>query len=79
MSITVEVGYVIVSSSAVLTAVSTRLFIVNRGGGTHDSLRADAVKNAKALALRPHTDNHRFLGGEYLFMVIVNVELTGKT
>lgn len=70
-----SVSDVVVSPDVVLAAVHYGLAIVSRGGVPRASVRADAVKNAKALALNPLTDGrHVCIGGDSRMLSVIDVE-----
>lgn len=74
ISILEDVRDVVVSHTAVLTAVGYGLAVVSRGGVIRSTVRADAINNAKALALNPLTDNHVCIGGESPMLAVVDVD-----
>lgn len=74
ISILEDIRDVVVSRTAVLAAVGYGLAVVSRGGVIRSTIRADAINNAKALALNPLTDNHVCIGGESPMLAVVDVD-----
>lgn len=69
-----DVRDIVVSNSSVLAAVSYGLVIVNRGGVLCGAVRAEAISNAKALALNPLSDKHVCIGGESRMLAVIDLE-----
>lgn len=74
LSNTADVRDIAVSQEAILAAVGYGLAIVRRGGAMYASLRADTVKNSKALALNPLTGSHVCIGGDSRMLAVIDVE-----
>lgn len=68
-----DVRDIVVSESVVMAAVGYGLAIVRRGGAIHASVRADTVKNAKAIALNPLTHSHVCIGGDSRMLAVIDV------
>eukprot|EP00178_Gracilaria_changii_P021163 TRINITY_DN63032_c0_g1_i1.p1 TRINITY_DN63032_c0_g1~~TRINITY_DN63032_c0_g1_i1.p1 ORF type:complete len:1234 (+),score=167.62 TRINITY_DN63032_c0_g1_i1:168-3869(+) len=69
-----DVRDIVVSDTSVLAAVSYGLAVVKRGGVLSASVRADTIKNAKALALNPMSDNHVCIGGESRMLAVIDLQ-----
>lgn len=73
-SMTDDVRDIVVSKNSVLAAVGYGLAIIGRGGVFKATVRADAIKDAKALALNPLSDKHVCIGGESRMLAVVDLE-----
>lgn len=72
-AITQDVRDIVISESAILAAMGYGLAIVNRGGVISASVIADAIKDAKGVALNPHSDNHICIGGESPMLALIDL------
>eukprot|EP00177_Eucheuma_denticulatum_P002958 GFKZ01005316.1.p1 GENE.GFKZ01005316.1~~GFKZ01005316.1.p1 ORF type:complete len:1287 (-),score=162.64 GFKZ01005316.1:648-4106(-) len=73
-SISSDVRDIVVSKSAVVAAMGYGLAVVSRGGVITTSIRADAIKDAKGVALNPHSDSHVCIGGESPMLALIDLQ-----
>eukprot|EP00737_Agarophyton_chilense_P003649 gb/GEZJ01004326.1/.p1 GENE.gb/GEZJ01004326.1/~~gb/GEZJ01004326.1/.p1 ORF type:complete len:1275 (+),score=185.47 gb/GEZJ01004326.1/:389-3826(+) len=69
-----DVRDILVSDSFVLAALSYGLAVVQRGGVLSASVRADTIRNPKAIALNPMSDNHVCIGGESRMLAVIDIQ-----
>lgn len=73
-SITDDVRDIVISSHSVLAAMGYGLAVLTRGGTFLAAMRADAIKNARGLALNPHSESHVCIGGESRMLAIIDLQ-----
>lgn len=73
-SINEDVRDIVVSKTSVLAATGYGLATLSRGGVFQASIRADTIKNAKGLALNPHSERHVCIGGESRMLAVIDLE-----
>lgn len=71
--ITTDVRDLIVSENLVLAAMGYGLASISRGGVIQASIRADAISDAKGIALNPHSDNHVIIGGQSPMLALIDL------
>lgn len=73
-SITEDVRDIVISKTSVLAATGYGLAALTRGGAFQAAIRADTIKNAKGLALNPHSESHVCIGGESRMLAVIDLE-----